>query len=97
MPLILLKTEFSIGKSIIQMGRVSDSTPNKPDQPDNIHDILTEYKWDKLVLVEDNLGGFVPAYEKTKQCGASLIFGWRVSMVDSGEKKSNRPAKLLFL
>ncbi len=90
--LALLKSDFSIGRSIIQMGRVSDSVHNTPDQPDNVQDILEDYKWDKLFLVEDELGGFVPSYLTAQKAGAQLIFGWRVSMVESGEKKEKQPS-----
>lgn len=92
MSIPLIKTDFSIGRSIIQMGRVSDSVHNTPDQPDNIQDILEDYKWDKLFLVEDDLGGFVPGYLAAQKAGAQLIYGWRISLVEDGAKKEKQPS-----
>ncbi len=88
----LLKTDFSIGRSIIQLSRISDGTPNKPDQPDTVRDMAEEFSWKKIYLCENNLGGFVPAYKEAKKVKAQLCFGWIVSIVEDASKKEDQPS-----
>jgi DNA polymerase-3 subunit alpha len=86
-----LKSEFSVGKSLIQGSRIKADTPNTPDQPDNIEDIIQEYKWPKTYLLEDNLGGFIPCYQKLLAAGSDMIFGYRVTVVEDAARLEDQP------
>ena len=93
----LIKTDFSVGKSIIQCGQLVDGKENKKDQPDNLPDIIKDFGYKKVFIVEDNLGGFVPAYLEVKKAGSQLIFGWRVSIIEDGERKEDLPSSKIII
>ncbi len=93
----ILKSDFSIGKSIIQMATIKAGERNKPEQPDNVEDIIKDYEFKTVFLVEDNLGGFVPAYKTAKAANCSLVYGFRVSVVDEGLKKEDQPSSKVII
>ena len=89
--LYLLKSDFSISKSLIQVGQLKSGEHNAPDQPDCLADIITDNQWKKVFMVEDALGGFIPSYLESKKAGAQMIFGWRVTIVEDGERLEQQP------
>lgn len=93
----LIKTDFSIGKSIIQMNPVKSGEHNKPDQPDNVEDIIKDYGFKRVYLVEDFVGGFIPAYKTAKDLDCSLVFGWRVSIVDNAQLKEKQSSSKVIV
>lgn len=93
----LLKSHFSIGRSILQLSPLRSGEKNQPDQPDNIVDLIDEYSWKKIVVVEDSLGGFVPIYEAAKKKDCALIYGFRVSVVEDGLRKEKQPSSKVVI
>ena len=93
----LIKTDMSIGKSIIQISPIKSGEKNKPDQPDNVEDIIADYGFKKLFLVEDNVGGFIPAYKAAKALDCSLVFGWRISICEEATKKEKQSSSKVIV
>jgi DNA polymerase-3 subunit alpha len=88
---------MSIGKSIIQISPIKSGEKNKPDQPDNIEDIIADYGFKTLFLCEDNVGGFIPAYKAAKALNCNLVFGWRVSICDDATKKEKQSSSKIII
>jgi DNA-directed DNA polymerase III PolC len=87
----LLKSHYSIGRSLIQDANLKSGEPNKPDQPTTVPDLLQKHGWPKLFVCDDTTAGFYPLYDVAKKNNSSLCFGWRVTMVEDGEKKEVQP------
>ena len=81
----IFKSHYSLGRSILTLDTPGDPTP---DSPVSIFDILLENKMDELFLVEDSFGGFLEAYQNSKDNKIKLNFGLRLSFLcDIEEKK----------
>ena len=95
----LIKSHFSVGKSLIQDTNIRTDKENEPDQPTTVEGILKETGWKKLFVTDDSTAGFYPLYEVAKKAGAQLIFGWRVTIVDDGTRleKQNGSKILIFV
>ena len=79
----LFKTHYSIGKSILTL---DDSDGSLGDlHSDSVFEIIKENNLNKLVLVEDSMGGFLEAHKKSKALGIQLVFGLRLSVCEDGE------------
>tara|TARA_Y100000361_G_C11145912_1_gene338023 strand:- start:698 stop:1459 length:762 start_codon:yes stop_codon:yes gene_type:complete len=86
----LFKSDFSIGKSILTL-----NTPSSEEgvSSDSIFEIATENDLDQVVLVEDNLTGFLEAHKNSKALDIQLIFGLRLSICNdltSNPKETER-------
>ncbi len=87
----LLKSHYSIGRSIIQDENVKVGEANQPDQPTTVPDILKATGWKKLFVCEDSTAGFYPLYNIAKKNNTGLCFGWRVTVVENGNLKEFQP------
>jgi len=74
----LFKSDFSIGKSILRLDKKSVELNSET----SIFSILLENNIKKLVLVEDNMTGFLEAYNNCKSFDIDLIFGLKISIHD---------------
>lgn len=83
----LIKSHFSIGKSIITLDEPSDKK-GKPVK-NSAFNILIENKLDTLILVEDNVSGLLEASQNAKKNNIKLIFGVRISINNDMELKSD--------
>ena len=82
----LFKSHYSIGRSILTLKHPDDMIKNGPD---SIIDICFKNDFDELVLVDDNMSGFLEAYTITHDAGIKLRFGLRITVTADHEDKSN--------
>lgn len=82
----LFKTHYSLGRSILTL----NTEDNQPDEADSVFSIAKELDLKELIIVEDNMSGFLEAYQNSKDCGVKLIFGLRLcACVDALEKNED--------
>ena len=81
----LFKSHYSIGRSILTLQKPDDSIENGPD---SIIDLCVKNKIKDLVLVDDNMSGFLEAYMNSSEVGVNLRFGLRLSICNDCEDKS---------
>jgi DNA polymerase-3 subunit alpha len=93
----LLKSEFSFGKSLLQLKPLKSDEPNSPDQPDTIVGIAKEYGWKSVTMVEDSLGGFIPIWKELKKLEIGLVYGWRVTVTDDTTIKEKRAGSKIII
>ena len=72
----IFKSHYSLGRSILTLG---SSGGEVLDAPVSIFDVLLENKIDELFLVEDSFGGFLEAYQNSKDNKIKLNFGLRLN------------------
>jgi DNA polymerase-3 subunit alpha len=82
----LFKSHYSLGRSILTLEKSGETAENFPD---SIIDIVKNGKLKKFFLVDDNMSGFLQAYENSKEAGLDLVFGLRVSMCPDIEQKDD--------
>lgn len=76
------KTHYSIGKSILTM-----ESKVKENGPSSVIEIAKEYGIKKVVLVEDQMHGFLKTKREMEKNDLDFIFGLRLPVVDSYEQK----------
>lgn len=82
----LFKSHYSIGRSILTLGKEGSSVE---DGPDSIIDICKESGIKDLFLVDDSMGGFLEGYENCKSSGINFRFGLRIAVcADRFEKNA---------
>jgi hypothetical protein len=79
-----------LGRSILTLNPPGEATPNAPV---SIFDVLLENKMDELFLVEDSFGGFLEAYQNSKDNKIKLNFGLRLSFLCDVEEKNEEALK----
>ena len=81
----LFKSHYSIGRSILTLEK-----PSEPDErgSDSIIDICIDNDFSHMILVEDNMNGFLEAYQNSKDAKVNLVFGLRIAITDDCEDKS---------
>jgi len=80
----IFKSHYSLGRSILTLGVAGERVDNSPV---SIFDILIENKIKELFLIEDSFGGFLEAYQNSKDNKIKLNFGLRLNFLcDVGEK-----------
>tara|TARA_Y100000310_G_scaffold343375_1_gene450707 strand:+ start:12153 stop:12923 length:771 start_codon:yes stop_codon:yes gene_type:complete len=83
----LFKSHYSIGRSILTLeNSASDVEPTV--STDSVMDICSENDISNIFLVEDNMNGFLEAYQSSKDINSVLTFGLRLSILDDCEDKS---------
>ena len=88
----VFKSCYSIGKSILTIDKQSAD-----GGPDNIIDICKENEYEKLVLVEDTMTGFMKANEACKKNNLQLIFGLRLTCRNNvNEDKDSSDHKIIY-
>ena len=80
----VFKSCYSIGKSILTIDKQSTD-----GGPDSIVDICKENAYEKLVLVEDTMTGFMKANEACKENNLQLIFGLRLTCCNNVSADTN--------
>ena len=83
MVLPLFKSHYSIGRSILTLDEES-----LEDGPDSIVEIAKEYALSEVFLIEDNMGGFLQAYQNLDKAGVKLIYGLRLTICPDIEDKN---------
>jgi DNA polymerase-3 subunit alpha len=78
------KSHYSIGRSILTL----DSDPVE-DGPDSIIDIAKDNSFSEIVLIEDNMGGFLQAFQNLKEINVKLIYGLRLTICPNMETKDD--------
>lgn len=86
----IFKSHYSLGRSILTLDAPGDPVPNAPV---SIFDILLENKMDELFLVEDSFGGFLEAYQNSKDNKIKLNFGLRLNFLCDVEEKDEEALK----
>ena len=86
----LFKSDFSIGKSILTL-----KPPSTEEEigSDSIFEIAIKNKLNQIILIEDNLTGFLEAHKNSKALDIQLIFGLRLSIcndLNSNPKETER-------
>ncbi|MAF24969.1 hypothetical protein CL634_05275 [bacterium] len=94
----LFKSHYSIGRSILTLGRADSSKPNGPD---SIIDIAAEGSLKEVFIVDDGMGGFLQASINLDEVGIAFHFGIRLVVCDDMEKKDeeslNTGSKIVIL
>ena len=80
----LFKSHYSLGKSILTLNKTSSESSTGPD---SIIDICVSNKLKELYLVDDNMSGFLEAYQNCRENKIKFIFGLRMNVCpDLSEK-----------
>lgn len=91
-----IKTDRSIGKSIIQI-----DTPNlekhTAENPDTIVTLALQENWKRVYIVDDDIGGFLPCYKELKKHKIQLCYGQRISITDEVENVAGESKIVLFV
>jgi len=84
----LFKSDFSIGKSILNLNLPKET---EGDSSDSIFEIALENNLKEIILVEDSLTGFLQALKNSNELGIKLVFGLRISVCNNlnTDKKEN--------
>jgi DNA polymerase III alpha subunit len=86
----LFKSHYSIGRSILTLGKEDSSIGSGPD---SIMDICKKNQIKDLFLIDDNMGGFLEAYTNCQSSKINFKFGLRITVcADRAEK--NEDARL---
>jgi len=85
----VFKSHYSIGKSILTLSNSESS----PDESDSIFDICKENDLKEVVLVDDNMSGFLEAYQNSKENNIKLIFGTRITVCNDIQQKDSDSLK----
>lgn len=86
----LFKSDFSIGKSILTLDLPEQSEEGGAD---SVFKIALSNKFNKIILVEDSLTGFLQAHKNSQSLGLQLVFGLRISIcsdLNSNPKDTER-------
>jgi DNA polymerase-3 subunit alpha len=86
----IFKSQYSLGKSILTLEKAGESSEVGPD---SIIDLCINNEIKNLVLVDDNMSGFLQAYTNSKEAGLKLIFGLKVLVGSNTEDKSEESLK----
>ena len=81
----LFKSHYSLGRSILTLGKAGVSEGNGPD---SIVDIAIENNLKKVFLIEDSMSGFLEAYQNLSENNIKLVFGLRMIMCPDMYEKS---------
>jgi DNA polymerase-3 subunit alpha len=81
----LFKSHYSVGKSILTL---KDPEDMSQDGPMSIFQVCIDNDISRVVIVDDNMSGFLEAYTSAKKLGLDLIFGLRLNVNDDFEDKS---------
>ena len=86
----IFKSHYSLGRSILTLDSAGDREENSPV---SIFDILVENKIEELFLVEDSFGGFLEAYQNSKDNKIKLNFGLRLNFLCDIDEKDEEALK----
>ena len=89
-PVPLFKSHYSLGKSILTLE--NDLTVHN-DAPVSCLSLCKDSDFSHLVLVDDNMSGFLQAYQNAKENGLQLVFGLRMTICDDMSDKSEDSRK----
>ena len=86
----LIKTHYSLGRSILTLDKSWDDKSKKPKPTylNSVFDILKDNNLKTLVLVEDNISGLLQASKHSEEYGIKLIFGLRMDVTDDLTQKN---------
>lgn len=82
----LFKSHYSLGKSILTLNKRSSEPSTGPD---SIIDICVDNKLKELYLVDDNMSGFLEAYENCRENKIKFIFGLRINVCPDLNQKDD--------
>ena len=80
----LLSSHYSLGRSLLTLEKKGTSSATGPQ---SIIDLAILHKLGKIVLVEDNMSGFLEAYTNCKDAKIPLIFGLRLTFCADASQK----------
>ncbi len=79
----VFKSHYSLGRSILTL----ENDESAPDESDSIFNICKENELKQLVLVDNNMSGFLQAYQNSKEAKIKLVFGIRITICNDMEQK----------
>ena len=82
----MFKSHYSLGKSILTLNKRSSEPSTGPD---SIIDICVGNKLKELYLVDDNMSGFLEAYENCRENKIKFIFGLRINVCPDLNQKDD--------
>src|SRR6478736_6011086 len=85
----LFVSDFSL-KSIL---RWKEKAKSKANGPSSIVDLALENDLSEVFTVESTMSGFIDAFKYTKDAGLKLRFGYRVTVVNDAENKTDESLK----
>ena len=96
----IFKSHYSLGRSILTLKGVKN--PSETHSSDSIFDICEDAGLKELFIVDDNMSGFLEAYQQTEELKIKLIFGLRLTFCPDASNKTedgrrNSYKKIIFL
>jgi DNA polymerase-3 subunit alpha len=88
-----MKSHYSHGKAILTLN--SPSAKLNRDYPISVFDIAKEHSLDKLVVVDDSIGGFLEGRENAKKGKIQYIYGLKLRCMENIEAKSDASLKTI--
>lgn len=86
----LFKSHFSVGKSILTLEKPSEISDADPI---SVFSIAKAHDLKEVCLVEDSMSGFLQAFTNAKSQGIKLVFGYRVTITDDMNERSDASLK----
>lgn len=87
----LFKSHFSIGKSILTLDTYEENANKESSR--SIIQIAKENNLSEVFLIEDNMSGFIPAFQNCNKIDIKLIYGIRFNIINDREKKEEIPSE----
>lgn len=87
----LFKSHHSIGKSILTIDEYEENASKTSSR--SIIQIAKENNLHEIFLIEDNMSGFIPAYQNCNKINIKLIYGIRFIIINDRDKKEEIPTE----
>ena len=93
----IFQSQYSLGKSILTLEKREDSSESGPD---SILNLCADNKIKNLLLVDNNMSGFLQAYNNAKESNIKLIFGLKIligpNALDKTEESLKKFSKVII-
>jgi len=88
----IFRSNYSL-TSILTLDKATPESDRKKNRADSIFDICNDNSIKDVFIADNNLSGLVEAYENSQAAGVNLRFGFRVSVCNNLEDKTEESAK----
>ena len=85
----LFKSHYSLGKSILTLEKATEDKAH----PKSCLSLCKQNNISNFFLVDDNMSGFLQAYDSSKEAGIDLIFGVRITLCADMNQKDKDSLK----
>jgi DNA polymerase III alpha subunit len=84
----IFRSNYSL-TSILTLDKATKTSERKKNRADSIFDICNDQGLEEVFIADNNLSGMVEAYENASSAGLNLRYGFRVSVCNNIEDKTD--------